>query len=84
MCFGVFLVACSPHAVVRCPFVLNTCHRYDSDTCQLSDCTSSEADECVHEVVMFQTIRLPVLIGLPLFLSTCGDMQPTAVCNDVH
>lgn len=48
----------------------NTCHRYDCDTCQLTYCRSSAADECVDEVLMFQTIRLPVLIGLRLFLGT--------------
>lgn len=36
----------------------------DCDTCQLTQRRSSAADERVAEVVMFQTIRLPVLIGL--------------------
>lgn len=48
----------------------NTCHRYPSDTCQLTYCRGGAADECVDEVLMFQTIRLPVLIGIPLFLSS--------------
>lgn len=39
---------------------------------------------CVDEVVMFQTIRLPVLIGLALSPQHHGDTQPTAVCTDVE
>ncbi len=48
----------------------NTCHRYVCDTCQLTYCRGSAADERADEVVMFWTIRLPVLIGLRLFFST--------------
>lgn len=55
---------------LRFCFKTNTCQRYPSDTCQLTYCRGGAADECVDEVLMFHTIRLPVLIGLPLFLSS--------------